>query len=54
MIMGMLPSQNQKTIFSNLVNSQSDEERAQKIADLCNQYGITKSQLEQAIKSQGR
>ena len=51
MIMGMLPNQNQKTIFSNLANSKTDEERAQKIADLCNQNGITKEQLEQALRN---
>lgn len=54
MIMGMLPNQNLKTNFSNLTNSNSDIERAQKIADLCNQYGINKSQLEQALRSQRR
>ena len=51
MIMGMLPNQNQKTTFSNLANSKSDEERAQIIADLCNKNGITKSQLEQALRN---
>lgn len=51
MIMGMLPNQNQKTTFSNLANSKNDEERAQKIADLCNQHGITKEQLERALKN---
>lgn len=51
MIMGMLPNQNQKTTFSNLANSRSDEEKAQIIADLCNKNGITKSQLEQALKN---
>ena len=50
MIMGMLPSQNQKTIFSSLANSNTDEERAQKIADLCNKNGITKEQLAEAIR----
>ena len=47
----MLPNQNQKTIFSNLASSKNDEERAQKIADLCNQHGITKEQLERALKN---
>ena len=51
MIMGMLPNQNQKTIFSNLANSRTNEERAQKIADLCNQNGITKEQLAQALRN---
>ena len=51
MIMGMLPNDNLKTTFSNLMNSHSDQERAEAIAKICNQYGITKSQLEQALKS---
>lgn len=48
--MGILPNQNQRTLFSNLANSKSDEEVAQKIADLCNQHGITKEQLENALR----
>lgn len=54
MIMGMLPNQNQKTVFSSLANSKTDEERAQRIADICNDNGITKSQLEDALKAQRR
>ena len=50
MVMNMLPNQNLKSTFSNLMNSSSDEERAQQIADLCNKNGITKSQLEKALK----
>ena len=50
MIMNMLPNQNLKSTFSSLMNSSSDEERAQQIADLCNKNGITKSQLEKALK----
>lgn len=50
MVMNMLPNQNLKSTFSNLMNSSSDEERAQQIADLCNKNGITKSQLERALK----
>lgn len=50
----MLPNQNLKTTFSNLMNSGTDEERAQKIADLCNQNGITKSQLMKALNNQNR
>lgn len=46
--MGMLPNQNLKTDFSNLVNSKTEDERAQKLADICNRNGITKSQLEEA------
>ena len=49
MIMNMLPNQNQKTIFSSLMNSNNDEERAQKIADLCNKHGISKQQLQDAL-----
>lgn len=50
MIMSMLPSQNQKTIFSNLMNKNDDTERAQALADLCNKHGITKEQLEEALR----
>lgn len=50
MVMNMLPNQNLKSTFSNLMNSSSDEERAQQIADLCNKNGITKSQLERALR----
>lgn len=50
MIMNMLPNQNLKSTFSSLMNSSSDEEKAQQIADLCNKNGITKSQLEKALK----
>jgi hypothetical protein len=52
--MGLLPNQNLKTSFSNLANSKSDEERAQKIADLCNQNGITKEQLAAAMRNNKR
>ena len=52
--MGMLPNQNLKENFSKIANSGTDMEKAQRIADFCNQYGITKSQLEQALKSQKR
>lgn len=52
MIMGMLPNQNLKTDFSNLVNSKTEDERAQKLADICNRNGITKSQLEEALRNQ--
>ena len=51
MVMGMLPNQNLKETFSNLMNSKSDEERAQKIADICNKHGITKAQLQEALKN---
>ena len=52
MVMNMLPNQNLKQTFSNLMNSNSDEERAQKIADICNRNGITKEQLIKAFNSQ--
>ena len=29
----------------------SDEEKAQKLADLCNKHGITKAQLQEALKN---
>ena len=47
----MLPNQNLKTTFSNLMESKTDEERAQKIADICNQNGITKQQLIDALNN---
>jgi len=49
--MNMLPNQNLKGIFSNLANSNNDEERAQKIADICNRNGITRDQLERAYRN---
>lgn len=51
MIMNMLPDQNQKNMFSNIAGAKTDEERAQIIANICNQNGITKQQLEQAFKN---
>ena len=50
MAMGMLPN-NLKSTFSSVANSNNDQERAQKIADICNQHGITKNQLAQILKS---
>lgn len=50
MVMSLLQNQDQKTIFSNLMNS-NDEKKAQILADLCNKNGITKTQLEQALKN---
>lgn len=49
MVLGMLPNQNLKQSFSSLMNCNSDEERAQKLADWCNQRGITKEQLQQML-----
>jgi len=49
MVMSMLPNQNLKSTFSSLMYSKSDEERAQKLADICNQQGITKEQLQQML-----
>lgn len=51
MIMNMLP-QNQKGLFSNVANAKTDEERAQIIANICNQNGITKEQLQNALNNQ--
>ena len=51
MVMNMLPNQNLKATFSNLMASNTDEEKAQKIADLCNQNGITKQQLINALNN---
>lgn len=49
MAMGAIPN-NFKSLFSNLANSKNDQERAQKIADLCNKNGITKEQLALALR----
>lgn len=49
MVLGMLPNQDLRQSFSFIMNSNSDEERAQKIADWCNQRGITKEQFKQMI-----
>lgn len=46
--MNLLPNQNLKTLFSSLMNSKGDEEKAQRLADICNSHGITKEQLEKA------
>lgn len=51
MVMGMLPNQNLKSAFSSVMSGKNDEEKAQRIADLCNQNGITKSQLENMLRS---
>lgn len=50
MVMGMLPNQNLKNMFSGIASSNSDQERAQRIADICNRNGITKAQLQQALQ----
>ena len=49
MVLGMLPNQTLRASFSALMNSGSDEERAQKLADWCNQKGISKEQLQQML-----
>ena len=51
MVMNMLPDQNLKATFSNLMASKTDEEKAQQLADFCNQNGITKAQLSRAFKN---
>ena len=50
MVMSMLPNQNLKNMFSGIANSNSNQERAEKLAELCNRNGITKSQLQQAYQ----
>lgn len=50
MALGMLPN-NLKQTFSSVANSNNDQERAQKIADICNKNGITKEQLARALQS---
>ena len=49
MAMNMLPN-NLKQPFASIANSNNDEERAQKIANICNRHGITKNQLAQIFK----
>lgn len=51
MLLGMLPNNNQKQMFTSLANESSDEKRAQILAQLCNQNGITKEQLQNAYKN---
>lgn len=50
MVMNMLPS-NQKQLFNKIANSETDEQKAQILADLCNKNNISKEQLEQAFRS---
>ena len=45
MALGMLPNNELRQSFSSLMNCNNDEERAQRLADWCNQRGITKEQL---------
>lgn len=51
MILNMLPGNEQKQMFTSLANQPSDEKRAELIAKLCNQNGITKEQLQNAYKN---
>ena len=51
MVLGMLPNQNLKQSFTSLMNSSSDEERAQKLAEWCNEKGITKDQLQKMLNN---
>ena len=51
MVLGMLPNQGLKKSFTSLMNSNSDEERAQKLADWCNEKGITKDQLQKMLNN---
>lgn len=50
MVMNMLPG-NQKQLFNKIANSETDEQKAQILADLCNKNNISKEQLEQAFRS---
>lgn len=50
MVMSILPG-NQKDTFNKIANTQSDEQKAQILADLCNKNGITKQQLINAYKN---
>lgn len=40
----------QRSLVDEFVNKPMTEEKAQKIADVCNKAGITKSQLEKLMK----
>lgn len=40
----------QKELLNNMKNGKNKEEKAQKIADYCNENGITKEQLGNLIK----
>jgi len=51
MVLGMLPNQGLKQSFTSLMNSSSDEERAQKLADWCNEKGITREQLQKMLSN---
>ena len=51
MILGMLPNQGLRQSFTTLMNSNSDEERAEKLANWCNEKGITKKQLQQMLSN---
>lgn len=50
MVTNMLPS-NQKQLFNKIANTETDEQKAQILADLCNKNNISKEQLEQAFRS---
>lgn len=51
MLFSLVP--NQRGVLSNLANANTDEQRAEILADLCNKNGITKEQLQQALRNKG-
>ena len=51
MILSMLPNKNQQETLSALTSANSDEQRAQILADLCNKNHITKQQLNEALQN---
>lgn len=50
MAMNSLPNNNMRSLFSSVMNGRTDQEKAQRIADICNKNGITKEQLQSALK----
>lgn len=50
MAMNSLPNDNMKSLFSSVMNGRNDQEKAQRIADICNRNGITKEQLQAAMR----
>ena len=50
MAMNALPNSNLRSLFTSVMNGRNDQEKAQRIADICNRNGITKEQLQSALK----
>ena len=50
MAMNALPNNSVKSLFSSVMNAGSNQEKAQRLADICNRNGITKEQLQSACR----